>query len=149
MQARYYRSRSDSMIAGVCGGLGHYLGVDTMLVRLAFLLLAVFTGLGGVLYLALWIVARREDVTADSYGEGAVEMTRQARNFRSRFGEGSLRSHPQFGLFAGLSLVLLGALLLAENFGMYLPHWLGADLFWPLMLIAAGVVLMRRRARVA
>ena len=36
---RLFRSRKERMIAGVCGGLAQYLGVDPTLVRLAFLLL--------------------------------------------------------------------------------------------------------------
>jgi len=39
---KLYRSRDDRMIAGVCGGLGKYLGIDPTLLRLAFALLVVF-----------------------------------------------------------------------------------------------------------
>jgi phage shock protein C len=137
------------MIAGVCGGLGQYLGVDATLVRLAFLLLGLSTGVGVPVYLVMWVVVRREDSPADAYGEGAREMAEQARNLAGSIRGGSLRSHPQFGLYAGASLVLLGALLLAGNFGIYLPRWLGADLIWPLVLITAGIALIRRRVRTA
>ncbi|MEZ4727847.1 MAG: PspC domain-containing protein [Caldilineaceae bacterium] len=36
---RLYRSRNDRMVAGVCGGLAHYFGIDPTLVRLAFAVL--------------------------------------------------------------------------------------------------------------
>lgn len=41
------RSRSNRMIAGVCAGLGEYLGIDPTIVRLLFIL-AFFTGFGGI-----------------------------------------------------------------------------------------------------
>ncbi|MEX2534882.1 MAG: PspC domain-containing protein [Trueperaceae bacterium] len=50
------RSRTDKMIAGVCGGLSQYLGIDSTIVRLIFAVLLVFGGGGGILYLILWLV---------------------------------------------------------------------------------------------
>ncbi len=45
------RSRDDRVIAGVCGGLGRYLGIDPVVVRLAALVLVVAGGTGVLLYL--------------------------------------------------------------------------------------------------
>ena len=54
---RLYRSDSEKMIAGVCGGIAEYFGLDATLVRLGYILLSVFTLFSGVLaYLILWIV---------------------------------------------------------------------------------------------
>lgn len=54
---KLYRSNSDKMIAGVCGGLGKYFGVDSTLIRLVFALLVFFgVGSGLVLYVILAIV---------------------------------------------------------------------------------------------
>ncbi|MGE5603318.1 MAG: PspC domain-containing protein [Nitrososphaerales archaeon] len=56
-EKKLYRSNSDKMIAGVCGGLGQYFGVDPTLIRLIFALLVVFgVGSGIVLYIILAIV---------------------------------------------------------------------------------------------
>ncbi len=41
------RSRDNRMIAGVCAGLGEYLGIDPTIVRL-LVVLAFFTGFGGI-----------------------------------------------------------------------------------------------------
>jgi phage shock protein PspC (stress-responsive transcriptional regulator) len=41
---RLYRSEANHVLAGVCGGVGEYLGVDPVVVRLAWVLLTVFTG---------------------------------------------------------------------------------------------------------
>lgn len=50
------RSRSDRMIGGVCGGIAHYFGVDSVLVRLIFVVVAFAVGSGLLLYLVLWVV---------------------------------------------------------------------------------------------
>jgi phage shock protein PspC (stress-responsive transcriptional regulator) len=51
------RSRTNRMIAGVCAGLGEYLGIDPTIVRL-LVILAFFTGFGGIalVYLIMALV---------------------------------------------------------------------------------------------
>jgi phage shock protein PspC (stress-responsive transcriptional regulator) len=46
------RSFQDRMLTGVAGGIGRYFGVDPMIVRIAFVVLTVFGGVGIPLYLA-------------------------------------------------------------------------------------------------
>lgn len=54
---RLYRSQTDKMIGGVCGGIADYFTLDPTLVRLGYILLSVFTVFSGVIaYLILWIV---------------------------------------------------------------------------------------------
>jgi len=43
-QKRLYRSRTDKVFAGICGGLGEYSKVDPVLIRLIWLLVVIFTG---------------------------------------------------------------------------------------------------------
>jgi len=51
------RSRSDRMIAGVCGGLADYLGWDPSMVRILYALISIFTAFSGVIfYIILWII---------------------------------------------------------------------------------------------
>ena len=58
---KLYRSRTDQMIAGVCGGLGKYLGIDPTLIRLAFVLLLLFgIGSGLLVYLAMMLLVPLE-----------------------------------------------------------------------------------------
>lgn len=56
MQRKLYRSRTDSKIGGVCGGLGEFLGLDPTVVRLTFVLLALMGGHGILIYLIMWLV---------------------------------------------------------------------------------------------
>ncbi|NJK80442.1 MAG: PspC domain-containing protein [Chloroflexaceae bacterium] len=52
---KLYRSASDRMLGGVCGGLAKYLGADSTLVRLAFAVF-LFLGLSPLVYILLWII---------------------------------------------------------------------------------------------
>jgi len=53
---KLYRSRNDRMISGVCGGLGEFFGIDPTLIRIIFVLLAIFGGSGIVIYLVMLLV---------------------------------------------------------------------------------------------
>lgn len=59
---RLYRSNTNRVFAGICGGLGEYLGVDPVIIRLGWLLATVFTGFipGIIAYIfAIFIIPRR------------------------------------------------------------------------------------------
>jgi phage shock protein C len=56
MSKRLRRNRENKMIAGVCEGIADSYDLDPTIVRLGFVLLALFHGVGIVAYLALWIV---------------------------------------------------------------------------------------------
>jgi phage shock protein PspC (stress-responsive transcriptional regulator) len=57
---RLYRSRTQRMIGGVCGGLANYLNADPTLIRLLMVLFALAGGPGLIAYLILWIVVPLE-----------------------------------------------------------------------------------------
>jgi phage shock protein C len=53
---KLYRSRNQRMLAGVCGGLAEYFNLDATLIRVLFLVLAVFGGSGLVIYVVMWLI---------------------------------------------------------------------------------------------
>jgi phage shock protein C len=53
---RLYRSRRHRVLAGVCGGIADYFGLDPNVVRIAFLVSLLIPGPQAVLYLIAWIV---------------------------------------------------------------------------------------------
>jgi len=57
---RVRRSRQDRVIGGVCGGLGRYLQVDPVLLRIAAVALALSGGLGVLAYIIAWIAIPEE-----------------------------------------------------------------------------------------
>lgn len=59
---KLYRSRKERIIAGVCGGLGEYFGIDPTLFRLLFIVAALFGGPGLIAYLLFLIIVPEEPV---------------------------------------------------------------------------------------
>jgi len=60
---RIYRDPDDRVIGGVCSGLGAYLGLDPVIVRILFVLFLIF-GIGFLVYIILWIVVPEARTTA-------------------------------------------------------------------------------------
>src|SRR5262245_20398312 len=74
---RLMRSRNEKVIAGVAGGIGQYLAIDPVLVRLAFAALCL-TGVGVLLYPILWLVMPLEGSQRAAPEEALAEMRRHA-----------------------------------------------------------------------
>ncbi len=125
------RSESDRIIAGVCGGIATYIGVDSTIVRLLFLLLAFATGIGLFLYAVLWVVMPLENLEDNIYlnGEPApqTEPTDQSKQMRT----------------IGVVLLLFGGSFLLQQLGIF--NWISAGLFWPIVLIGIGIYLLAVR----
>jgi phage shock protein PspC (stress-responsive transcriptional regulator) len=56
-----YRSRTEKMLGGVCGGLAELFDIDPTLIRLVFVLGTLWGGLGLVVYVILWWIAPYKD----------------------------------------------------------------------------------------
>lgn len=106
------------MIAGVCGGLGRYLGVDPILLRVAFVVLAIGGGAGFLIYAVAWLV-----IPKDAPGE---QM------------EAAPRSSAAAGrVLVGTALVALGAILLIDRYVSWFDKVIG-----PVTLIGVGVTVL-------
>lgn len=119
-QRRLTRSRSDRVVAGVCAGLGEYLGIDRVLIRIAFVVLALAGGGGIVVYAIAWILIPEEDPDAPRAPRAPAVEPRE-----------SLR------LVAGALLIAVGTILLIN---LLIPGV--SRFFWPLALIAIGVAII-------
>jgi phage shock protein C len=60
MVKKFYRSRKNRVIAGICGGLAEYFDVDPIIVRLITLILVLSAGGGLIAYIIAWIVVPEE-----------------------------------------------------------------------------------------
>ena len=60
MNKKLYRSRSNRVIAGVCGGLAQYLGIDPTVVRLIMALVTFVGGMSILVYLIAWLIIPEE-----------------------------------------------------------------------------------------
>jgi len=138
-ETRLMRSDSDKMIAGVCGGIADYLGLDSSLARLAFVVLLFASGIGFPIYMILWIIMPRE-LTAGKSGNEVIqdnigEMSNKVSKGFSHVGRAGT---------VGWLLILFGAYFLFSHIG-----WLdwASGIFWPIMIIGAGLYMLTRRSR--
>lgn len=63
MEEKKKLTRSNNkMVAGVCSGLGEYLGIDPTIVRIVYVLMILFGGFGLLLYVILWLVMPKSSI---------------------------------------------------------------------------------------
>lgn len=154
MKKRLYRSESDRMIWGVCGGLAEYFGIDPIIVRIVAVLLIFARGIGLLAYLVLAIVVPREgsksDEPSDTIKENVEGMketaTELGNEIRSTFAKGEEkpeavnRTHQHGTNIVGIILIVIGIFFLLANFGLL--NWFSWDVFWPLVLVAIGALII-------
>lgn len=73
---KLYRSRKDSKIAGVCGGIAEYFNVDPTIIRLLAVLTIFFGGGGIVAYIIAWIIVPLEPLEENSANRKENETTK-------------------------------------------------------------------------
>lgn len=61
MSKKLYRSSSNKIIAGVCGGLAEYFGLDATLVRIIWAILVLAFGTGILAYIIAWIIMPQDE----------------------------------------------------------------------------------------
>jgi len=142
MSNRLLRSRSDVIIGGVCAGLGNYLGIDPILVRIFFVLLAVVGGSGVLVYLILWIIMPREDQVTPQ-GDLGDRMT----GIRDEMVASASHPNQKAGLYIGIGLVALGLFYLLRTLDVSWLFWLKDKYMLPALLVIGGAALLIRAIR--
>jgi phage shock protein C len=118
MEKKLYRSKKDSIIAGVCGGLGEYFNIDPVIFRIIAVILVLASGIGLLAYIIAWIVVpqRKEE-------EEKVEQRSEAHKY-----------------LPGLILVVVGLVFLLNN----VFPWFRFGVIWPLILIVLGIAILAK-----
>ncbi|HLA65182.1 MAG TPA: PspC domain-containing protein, partial [Candidatus Saccharimonadales bacterium] len=121
---RLERSRSDRVIAGVAAGIGQHLGIEPLVVRLAFVALSFAFGFGIVVYLLAWLLAPQEAADAAARPRARILI------------------RPSWRQTLGAALILAGFLVLLAVSGF----WFGETLAWPVSLAAIGFAILWARS---
>ncbi|MDP2328802.1 MAG: cell wall-active antibiotics response protein LiaF [Dehalococcoidia bacterium] len=135
---RLMRSRDDEMIAGVAGGIAEYFDLDPVLVRVAFVVLALVTsGTAIIAYIIAWIVMP-EAGAGDSAARAAIRAdgTAEPRPRRS--------SGAAAGIVWGVILISVGTMVLLSRLDITLPEW-NVVLSGGLILLGVLIILEARR----
>ncbi len=128
------------MIGGVAGGLGDYLNIDPVIIRILFVVLTIINGLGIILYLIFWVIVpenelEQPEVYSTSTSSSTANFDSQTETRQQsvqKKGSGNGR------IVAGLILIILGFSFLSERF---FPFFDFAD-FFPMLLLILGIGLI-------
>ncbi len=133
MEKKLYKSADDKVLAGVCGGIGEYFAVDSVIVRLLWV---VFTLMGGAGLIA-YIIAAIIMPSNPAHSEAVDSYTRTGEP-----GSGAKRnSSGNSSLVLGLILVVFGAFVLVKD----MIPWIPRDIFLAALLIGLGIFFILRK----
>lgn len=124
------RNTKEKVVFGVAAGLADYFGIDTAIMRVAFIVTAILSfGFMLIVYLLLAIFIPEREHSSNSSGT--------TTNYRT---SSDPKLVNQRRIAAGWVVLILGVVLLFENFGLF--KWLNFGKFWPVLLIALGLALV-------
>ena len=152
MEKRLYRSQSDRMIWGVCGGLAKYFDMDPTLVRIIFVLLLFANGVGVVAYIIMAIVVPLEGSKTVEPKETVKENMEEIKKTANELGreisatfagenktETTDTSHQRRNML-GIAIIVVGILILMGSLNLF--WWFRWGYLWPVILIAIGVIII-------
>lgn len=146
MAKRLYRSRTNSVIAGVAGGIGEYLDIDPVLIRIAFVVATFAGGFGIITYIIAWVImpeAAGIQTQAAPVGEPSASSAGQSGEATTTTPAAEPAQRGRGGVIGGTVLIALGLLFLADNF---FPRFDVFD-YWPLIFVALGAAMLYRATR--
>lgn len=142
---RLYRCRHDRQLAGVAAGMAEYLDLDPTVVRILWILSALFGGVTIILYVILAFVMPLEplpaavDPSADPGITTSDTTTWTAPVAQSAAHEHRARGEGRIGFGLGVLLVVFGAIALV---GPAFPGWVAGMALGPAFLVALGIALV-------
>jgi len=130
---RIYRSQSDKVIGGVCGGLAEYVNIDALIVRIIWAVAFFVGGVGFVAYIACWIIIPENPSGA-----------KDAEKYKGKSNNSTL--------LWGFVLIFIGACFLLREFTWFDFHpfhwtWHRFDLLLPVALILMGVIYLFKMSK--
>lgn len=140
MNKKLTRSVDNRVLGGVCGGIGDYLSIDPVFVRLIFLATLFILDIGFWIYILLWVIIPEENETINKeWPERFKGVGEDVRNAVQQ-------PNVNYTIYIGGALVLLGASLLLKQ---YIPDFfhLMRNITFPLVLIASGAFIFIRTLR--
>lgn len=126
---KLYRSRKDAMVAGVCGGLAEYIGIDSAIVRLIFAVMIMAGGIGVLAYFLAWIIIPEGSNDA---GPGDYDSPETRKHMEL--------SGDKLRMIVGFGFIGLGVLFFVNK----IFPWFTFDIFWPAVLIMIGALVLMK-----
>ncbi|HPS41826.1 MAG TPA: PspC domain-containing protein [Anaerolineaceae bacterium] len=146
MENKLYRSTTDKMLAGVCGGLARYLSIEVVLVRLFFVVFTLLGGVGPLIYLVLWLILPEEPGSVHYYPEsqpgGEGKFKAKVEQMGDEFVNAVRQPNQKSIRYIGITLVLIGLYFFVKQLNLPWLSWLNNNVLWAVMILLAGVALL-------
>jgi phage shock protein C len=141
MGNKLYRVKKGRVVAGVAAGMAEYFDIDIAVMRLVFVVLLFASPLLGLVayFAAAIIIPERQGTGAADAAQCPADGVQGDENLKDTASRGADRTR----FFIGAVLLILGVVLLTRQ----IIPWFHARYFWPLLLIAAGAVIILREWR--
>ena len=147
MKNRLYRSESNRTIAGVCGGLGEFLGIDPLIIRIFFIIWTILGEFSVLVYFILWVVIPNKSASDAGDTFKSEELGARFRLMGSELGSAARQPSQELITYAGAGLIGWGVFYLLRQFGLPWLNWNYSLYLWPALLIIAGVFVLIRATR--
>ena len=139
-------SSNDRMLGGVCGGLAKYVGINSTLVRLFFVLFTVWSGFGALMYILLWVILPNEDhLEEDDLNSG--NLSTKVQNMGEDVRQAVRQPNPKALIYMGAALILGGIYYLLRALNLPWMSRINDTVLLPTLLIVVGGVLLYRAIR--
>ena len=138
MAERLYRSRKKRVIGGVAGGLGDYLNIDPVIIRIFMVIMLLLKGIGILVYIIMWIVIPEEPVESNIETSGSSSESPETESTTGAEINPEYQKSSRGRTVFGTILILIGLLFLSERF---IPTIHFMDLF-PIIFILFGAGLI-------
>jgi phage shock protein PspC (stress-responsive transcriptional regulator) len=135
---KIYRSRSDRMVFGVCGGIAEYYNIESLWVRLVFIFLGITGAIGFLLYLALALLMPLDPASTDrspNLLDSAGRLKEKAAGLSAEWRMESLSTERRRNLL-GLVIVAIGVIAFYNE--LFPEFWIGWKIVWPIVIILIG-----------
>lgn len=137
---KLYKSNSDKILDGVCGGIAQYFKIDPVIVRLLWVVGTLIGHIfwGVVAYIVAMIIIPNEPHSNRRDDDTVITVEQDDVN------EASSR---KTNVWVGVGLIIIGGLFLLQNIsGFHVLTYVGQLLpyVWPALLIILGIMLMMR-----
>ena len=145
---KLYRSRTDRVLFGVCGGLGDFFAIDPVFIRLIFLLLSLVDGIGVAIYFLLAVTIANEPKNADAARQGS-DARKRIDHLAQSVAQKLKDDRPSDAVkrnAVALIIIIIGLFALAKP-DPFTSQWLESDLVWPVALVLAGFYFIFRYNR--
>lgn len=132
MRKQLYRTKKNSIIAGVASGLAEYFEIDAVIVRAIFIITALAWGTSIVIYIILWIIIPREKQIKEEQPEMIDETLFEAYEIERQNKRENRR------IAAGIFLIILGGFIFIDK----IFPWFDLGNIWPVILIILGILVL-------